>query len=526
MRSLEFRMKAVIPGIAETCRGERLLKQFTQGRKTYRTIFVLTMVRHFYLRLHMHRLLVHCSRSTTNGTSNFLLNKLNVLSLCHCSLNSVTKIVLRAYGESSPTGRIAEKNALFKNTPEKPVSTELKVTLETVLEESLTSNGTPPPYRIVSAEEARTDLKMADLFHNKQPKGDIDVWWLYDDGGLTVLLPYLLTTREEFKGCRLRVFSVAQDNTEISDEQRNLAALLQKFRIPFTDLTVISAEGEPLNKESTETFKKMISKFLSKDESAKDPGTVTRSTLNTLKNRAYADDLALLVVADSRKKLETEVSSFLDDLSDNLKVLNLEVASEKTLVVVFRGTQNKNKQKKGALGSVGLSWVKAHAGIPGNELADQFAKSAITEGNFLDIPAPHSFLKKYIKNIILSDWQQHWGESDTGVRVREYVPFVDFNLLTHNRYLLFFISGHGPFPAYLFRFKILNSPNCICGGLGDPDHFVFDCPHSKDFHLTCPSGIFKPDWFSSVLKNVGSLRRLQEICVISNRICNELKSLN
>ncbi|GBO33224.1 Putative protein in type-1 retrotransposable element R1DM [Araneus ventricosus] len=117
-----------------------------------------------------------------------------------------------------------------------------------------------------------------------------------------------------------------------------------------------------------------------------------------------------------------------------------------------------------ALGSVGLSWVKAHAGIPGNELADQFAKSAITEGNFLDIPAPYSFLKKCIKNIILSDWQQHWGESDTGVRVREYVPFVDFNLLTHNRYLLFFISGHGPFPAYLFRFKILNSPNCICGG--------------------------------------------------------------
>ncbi|GBM35288.1 hypothetical protein AVEN_91450-1, partial [Araneus ventricosus] len=179
-----------------------------------------------------------------------------------------------------------------------------------------------------------------------------------------------------------------------------------------------------------------------------------------------------------------------------------------------------------ALGSVGLSWVKAHAGIPGNKLADQFAKSAITEGNFLDIPAPYSFLKKYIKNIILSDWQQHWGESDTGVRVRQYVPFVDFNLLTHNRYLLFFISGHGPFPAYLFRFKILNSPNCICGGLGDPDHFVFDCPHTKDFHLTCPSGIFKPDWFSSVLKNVGSLRRLQEICVISNRICNELKSLN
>ncbi|GBM84517.1 hypothetical protein AVEN_246177-1 [Araneus ventricosus] len=431
-------------------------------------------------------------------------------------------------------------------------------------------------------------------------------------------------------------------------------------------------------------------------------GLKSHTTIIEPIREAYADDLAILVVADSRKKLETEVSSFLDDLSDNLKVLNLEVASEKTLVVVFRGTQNKNKQKKGlatfkrtpifkikgrtirtvdslkylgiyidnqlnwnehisnlkikiynliknfhsvsgpnwgagasllkhwylsviqpallfgaavwggsftkhqilslfsvqrvalikiskcyrtcptnalnvflglpslhvaarslfikfqiwydrsneydfinvdhldhfikinhinlnkriitfppliknpdfdiytdgsgidgnvgaavcifknnilsqsfqfklsnynsvfqaelvainfavgwaleggfkvniytdsyssiqvlkksdvksgfindiksnvfrALGSVGLTRVKAHAGIPGNELADQFAKSAITEGNFLDIPAPYSFLKKYIKNIILSDWQQHWEESDTGVRVREYI---------------------------------------------------------------------------------------------------------
>ncbi|GIX89111.1 bumetanide-sensitive sodium-(potassium)-chloride cotransporter [Caerostris extrusa] len=133
---------------------------------------------------------------------------------------------------------------------------DLKVTLETVLEESVTSDGVPPPYKIVSADEARDHLKRADLFHEKQEKGNIDVWWLYDDGGLTLL-----------------------------DEQRNLSALLSKFRIPFEDLTVISAEGEPLHEESTQTFKRMISKFLSKDESQKDPATVTRSTLNTFKNR-------------------------------------------------------------------------------------------------------------------------------------------------------------------------------------------------------------------------------------------------
>ncbi|GBM33343.1 Putative protein in type-1 retrotransposable element R1DM [Araneus ventricosus] len=39
---------------------------------------------------------------------------------------------------------------------------------------------------------------------------------------------------------------------------------------------------------------------------------------------------------------------------------------------------------------VGLSWVKAHVGIPGNELADQQAKLAITSGEKFAIPAPTS----------------------------------------------------------------------------------------------------------------------------------------
>ncbi|GBO24230.1 hypothetical protein AVEN_192314-1 [Araneus ventricosus] len=138
------------------------------------------------------------------------------------------------------------------------------------------------------------------------------------------------------------------------------------------------------------------------------------------------------------------------------------------------------------IGSVGLSWVKAHAGIPGNELADQFAKEASVDGNFLFTPAPYSFLKKFVKNYILENWQRHWEASKSGVRVREFVPCVDFALLTHNRFFLFFISGHGPFPAYLFRFNILDSPNCICGGLGDPDHFAFDCSYTSNFHFTRP----------------------------------------
>merc|ERR1712198_352721 len=46
-------------------------------------------------------------------------------------------------------------------------------------------------------------------FRQKKRTGTIDVWWLYDDGGLTLLLPHIITTRKQFKDCKLRVFTLA-----------------------------------------------------------------------------------------------------------------------------------------------------------------------------------------------------------------------------------------------------------------------------------------------------------------------------
>lgn len=51
-------------------------------------------------------------------------------------------------------------------------------------------------------------------------QGTIDVWWLYDDGGLTLLVPYILTTRSQWSGCKLRVFALANRKDELDMEQR------------------------------------------------------------------------------------------------------------------------------------------------------------------------------------------------------------------------------------------------------------------------------------------------------------------
>jgi len=57
-------------------------------------------------------------------------------------------------------------------------------------------------------------------FTKKQKKGTIDVWWLYDDGGLTLLIPYILSNRKQFDGCTLRVFSLSSRKDELGREQR------------------------------------------------------------------------------------------------------------------------------------------------------------------------------------------------------------------------------------------------------------------------------------------------------------------
>jgi solute carrier family 12 sodium/potassium/chloride transporter 2 len=54
----------------------------------------------------------------------------------------------------------------------------------------------------------------------KQDKGTIDVWWLYDDGGLTMLLPYIISTRPNWAKCKLRIFALTSRTAESEIEER------------------------------------------------------------------------------------------------------------------------------------------------------------------------------------------------------------------------------------------------------------------------------------------------------------------
>lgn len=63
-------------------------------------------------------------------------------------------------------------------------------------------------------------LDALSVFHMKQTKGTIDVWWLYDDGGLTMLLPYIIQSRSTWASCKIRVFALTNRKMELEIEER------------------------------------------------------------------------------------------------------------------------------------------------------------------------------------------------------------------------------------------------------------------------------------------------------------------
>ncbi|XP_027029427.2 solute carrier family 12 member 2 isoform X3 [Tachysurus fulvidraco] len=103
-------------------------------------------------------------------------------------------------------------------------------------------------------------LEASQLFQKKQGKGTVDVWWLFDDGGLTLLIPYLLTNKKKWKDCKIRVFIGGKLN-RIDHDRRSMATLLSKFRIDFSDITVLGDISTKPKAERLEDFSQMIEPY-------------------------------------------------------------------------------------------------------------------------------------------------------------------------------------------------------------------------------------------------------------------------
>uniref|UniRef100_A0A8C2WLC2 Solute carrier family 12 member 3 n=1 Tax=Cyclopterus lumpus TaxID=8103 RepID=A0A8C2WLC2_CYCLU len=98
------------------------------------------------------------------------------------------------------------------------------------------------------------------VFQKKQGKKTIDVYWLSDDGGLTLLLPYLLTRRKRWARCKVRVF-VGGDADKREEQREEMLALIKKFRLGFHDVEVLPDIYQNPQTGSVDQFENMVGRF-------------------------------------------------------------------------------------------------------------------------------------------------------------------------------------------------------------------------------------------------------------------------
>lgn len=84
---------------------------------------------------------------------------------------------------------------------------------------------TPPKGKIIykasnGANIPKDVTDQIDMFRSTRHNGTIDVWWLYDDGGLTILIPYILSLRSQFSECKIRIFALTSHQMDLKVEEK------------------------------------------------------------------------------------------------------------------------------------------------------------------------------------------------------------------------------------------------------------------------------------------------------------------
>lgn len=93
--------------------------------------------------------------------------------------------------------------------------------------------------------------KPLNIYRAKFKGGFVDVWWLFDDGGLILLLAFLLTNRHTFlDDCKMRFFTITDQPDEAEAAKEKVEKSLKKFRIQYSEVIVIVNEDRDLYQET------------------------------------------------------------------------------------------------------------------------------------------------------------------------------------------------------------------------------------------------------------------------------------
>ena len=114
------------------------------------------------------------------------------------------------------------------------------------------------PEQVIQDRDEKALQKSLFQMKKVQSGSSVDIYWLYDDGGLTLLIPHILHTRKIYRNCKMRIFFLCNKIEQLEMETRAMVALLARFRIEADDVIIISDAMQRPSEASVRDFEEMM----------------------------------------------------------------------------------------------------------------------------------------------------------------------------------------------------------------------------------------------------------------------------
>ncbi|XP_037539756.1 solute carrier family 12 member 5 [Nematolebias whitei] len=122
-------------------------------------------------------------------------------------------------------------------------------------------------------------------------EGHIDVWWIVHDGGMLMLLPFLLRQHKVWRKCKMRIFTVAQMDDNSIQMKKDLITFLYHLRIDAAvevvemhdgDISAYTYEKTLLMEQRSQILKQM---HLTKNEMEREIQSITDSSRGSIRRK-------------------------------------------------------------------------------------------------------------------------------------------------------------------------------------------------------------------------------------------------
>ncbi|XP_035269533.1 solute carrier family 12 member 7 isoform X3 [Anguilla anguilla] len=145
-----------------------------------------------------------------------------------------------------------------------------------------------------SAHQALLVAKNIDSFPANQDRlseGTIDVWWIVHDGGLLMLLPFLLRQHKVWRKCKMRIFTVAQMDDNSIQMKKDLQMFLYHLRLDAevevvemhdSDISAFTYEKTLVMEQRSQMLKQMQ---LSRTEREREIQSITDESRSSIRRK-------------------------------------------------------------------------------------------------------------------------------------------------------------------------------------------------------------------------------------------------